>query len=55
MFLLFVLYHLRFLEFFYGSEIRHGIFLSFAPIRLSLLLEIRSTPPRPPGNLRPEA
>ena len=30
---------------FYGSEIRHGIFLSFAPIRLSLSLEIWSTPP----------
>ena len=34
---------LRFLEFFFGLEIRHGTFLSFAPIRLSLLLEIRST------------
>ena len=29
---------------FYGSEIRHGIFLSFAAIRLSLSIEIRSTP-----------
>ena len=33
---------------FYGSEIRHEIFLSFAPIRLSLSIEIRSTPSIPP-------
>ena len=47
-----------------GSEIRHGILgvllealgiweggLIFGPIRSSLSLESRSTPPPPPGNL----